>query len=147
MFKWEQLGSLGGSCDHSATAGRHGHSIVTYKNRVYLFGGHNGNHALNDLHAYDLVENIWLDMKTTGTPPSPRYFHSAAIIDNKMYLSFDQILKISNYPENLFLTLDILLSFFLSSFLLLRLLLYDFKGISLEEQGYWRPLATCMYLI
>lgn len=60
--------------------------MVNYKTKIYVFGGHNGNTALNDLHVFDIAKGIWLDARTSGVPPSPRFFHSATVIGGKMYI-------------------------------------------------------------
>jgi hypothetical protein len=44
--------------------------------------------ATNELHIYDLLKNSWLDVSTSGTPPSPRFSHSATIINGKLYLNY-----------------------------------------------------------
>lgn len=60
--------------------------MVNYKTKLILFGGHNGITALNDLQVFDIKRNCWLsEVRTNGIPPSPRFFHSAAVVSGKMY--------------------------------------------------------------
>eukprot|EP00026_Physarum_polycephalum_P007179 Phypoly_transcript_07236.p1 GENE.Phypoly_transcript_07236~~Phypoly_transcript_07236.p1 ORF type:complete len:476 (+),score=58.91 Phypoly_transcript_07236:50-1477(+) len=80
MHSWDLLVTNG------CPIGRHGHTMVSYKNKLYMFGGHNGITATNELHIYDLVKNMWVEGSTSGTAPSPRFSHSAAIVNGKLYI-------------------------------------------------------------
>jgi hypothetical protein len=81
MHSWDLIAPNG--CFPS---GRHGHTMVSHKNKLYMFGGHNGMTTTNELHVYDLVKNSWVEVDTSGIPPSPRFSHSAAVVNGKMYL-------------------------------------------------------------
>ena len=41
---------------------------------------------LNDLLRFDIKENSWGRVVTTGTPPAPRYHHSAVVYANSMFV-------------------------------------------------------------
>jgi N-acetylneuraminic acid mutarotase len=104
--------------------GRHwGHSLslLTINNRPHLvlFGGNDGSKYLNNLQLYDTVDNKWVEFAVKGSPASPRWLHSASIVNNRLfffggsagtghYLSDVHILSIENdtiqfqRPENLF---------------------------------------------
>lgn len=69
----------------TAPQGRYGHTVVNYKNKLYLFGGHDGSTATNDLYIYDVEKNTWEEASTSGVAPSPRLSHSAAVIHDTMY--------------------------------------------------------------
>ena len=46
-------------------------------NRVIVFGGRTGSTYLNDLWAFDLDSNSWVELVAQGTPPTPRRGHNA----------------------------------------------------------------------
>jgi len=41
---------------------------------------------LNDLLRFDIKDNSWGRVVTTGTPPAPRYHHSAVVYANSMFV-------------------------------------------------------------
>ena len=53
--------------------------MVAYKDAIYVFGGDNGKWMLNDLLRFDVKEKSWGRAFSTGTPPAPRYHHSAVV--------------------------------------------------------------------
>lgn len=84
------------------------HSIVVYKNRLWLYGGYGDNtNPLSDMHVYDFKDNFWVkeeyfDEKIESDdgivqniaavfkgkkklcPPPKRYFHVSLVYKNKM---------------------------------------------------------------
>jgi hypothetical protein len=52
---------------------------VAYEDAIYVFGGDNGKSMLNDLLRFDVKEMSWGRAFVTGTPPAPRYHHSAVV--------------------------------------------------------------------
>jgi hypothetical protein len=76
---WHQLTPTG-----TAPAGRAFHSAIydPIFDRMIVFGGYSGA-ALGDLWELDLggVTPAWQAVATTGTPPTPRYWHSAVFND------------------------------------------------------------------
>ncbi|XP_051835614.1 rab9 effector protein with kelch motifs isoform X2 [Antechinus flavipes] len=55
--------------------------------RIWVFGGADQSGNRNCLQALDLETRIWSTPNVTGTPPSPRTFHTAsAIIGNQLYV-------------------------------------------------------------
>ena len=46
-------------------------------NRVIVFGGRSSSTYLNDLWAFDLTTNSWVEIVAQGTPPTPRRGHNA----------------------------------------------------------------------
>jgi len=65
-------------------APRSKHTIVTFNNGIYVFGGDNGLSMLNDLLRFDVKEKSWCRAFATGTPPAPRYHHSAVVHESSM---------------------------------------------------------------
>eukprot|EP00029_Vermamoeba_vermiformis_P009501 TRINITY_DN4754_c0_g1_i1.p1 TRINITY_DN4754_c0_g1~~TRINITY_DN4754_c0_g1_i1.p1 ORF type:complete len:850 (+),score=215.22 TRINITY_DN4754_c0_g1_i1:79-2628(+) len=85
---------------------RVGHSANAVGRQIFFFGGHfeadrlapnsaslltNGN--FNDVHILDLDRNEWLKPSVSGNVPTPRSWHSAVTINNRLYIfggtSFD----------------------------------------------------------
>ncbi|TVY42870.1 Tip elongation aberrant protein [Lachnellula subtilissima] len=65
---------------------RTNHSIVTYNEKLYLFGGTNGYQWFNDVWCYDPQTNTWSSLDCIGYIPAPREGHAAAIVDDVMYI-------------------------------------------------------------
>lgn len=59
---------------------------MAYKDAIYVFGGDNGSRMLNDLLRFDVKEKSWGRAFATGTPPAPRYHHSAVVHDASMFV-------------------------------------------------------------
>ena len=72
-------------CDKFVGAPRSKHTVVTYKDAVYVFGGDNGNQMLNDLLRFDVKEKSWTNINKTGAP-SPRYHHSSVVFNSSMFV-------------------------------------------------------------
>ncbi|MED6138233.1 hypothetical protein PIB30_119064 [Stylosanthes scabra] len=68
---------------------RSGHTVVRASCALILFGGEDTKRRkLNDLHMFDLKTLTWLPLHCTGTAPSPRFNHVAALHDGKFLLVF-----------------------------------------------------------
>ncbi|XP_070007315.1 uncharacterized protein LOC107779805 [Nicotiana tabacum] len=68
---------------------RSGHSVLRASSVLILFGGEDAKRRkLNDLHMFDLKSLTWLPLHCTGTGPSPRSNHVAALYDDKLLLIF-----------------------------------------------------------
>lgn len=65
---------------------RTNHSVVTYNEQLYLFGGTNGFQWFNDVWCYDPVTNSWSNLDCIGYIPAPREGHAAALVDDVMYI-------------------------------------------------------------
>ncbi|KAI2639372.1 hypothetical protein GGS21DRAFT_538111 [Xylaria nigripes] len=65
---------------------RTNHSMITFNDKMYLFGGTNGFQWFNDVWCYDPPTNKWTQLDCIGYIPSPREGHSAALIDDVMYI-------------------------------------------------------------
>ncbi|KAI0405954.1 hypothetical protein F4802DRAFT_125898 [Xylaria palmicola] len=65
---------------------RTNHSMITYNDKMYLFGGTSGKLWFNDVWCYDPPANTWAQLDCIGYIPSPREGHSVALIDDVMYI-------------------------------------------------------------
>lgn len=65
---------------------RAGHSAVVYKDRLYIFGGTDGQFHYNDTWCWDFATMTWSELKCVGYIPMPREGHSACMIDDIMYI-------------------------------------------------------------
>ncbi|KAI1818622.1 hypothetical protein GGS20DRAFT_594587 [Poronia punctata] len=65
---------------------RTNHSVVSFNDKMYLFGGTNGFQWFNDVWCYDPPANKWTQLDCIGYIPSPREGHSAALVDDVMYI-------------------------------------------------------------
>jgi hypothetical protein len=54
------------------------HSAVVYKGCMYVMGGF-GDTFYNDLWRFNFKTKVWTQIKTNGTIPPPRHFHSASV--------------------------------------------------------------------
>ncbi|XP_043239631.1 leucine-zipper-like transcriptional regulator 1 [Amphibalanus amphitrite] len=62
------------------------HTVVAYKDGIYVFGGDNGRTMLNDLLRFDVKEKSWAKCAFNGTPPARRYHHSAVLYGSSMII-------------------------------------------------------------
>ncbi|XP_039127045.1 acyl-CoA-binding domain-containing protein 6 [Dioscorea cayenensis subsp. rotundata] len=70
-------------------AARSGHTVIRAGPVLILFGGEDSKgRKLNDLHMFDLKSLTWLPLHYTGTGPSPRSNHAAALYDDRILLVF-----------------------------------------------------------
>lgn len=82
VHKWKRMPE----CDEFVGARRSKHTVVAYKEAIYVFGGDNGNSMLNDLLRFDVKEKSWGRAFSTGCPPAPRYHHSAVVHGTSMFV-------------------------------------------------------------
>lgn len=82
VHRWQRMPE----CDEFVGARRSKHTVVAYNDSLYVFGGDNGKNMLNDLLRFDVTEKSWGRAFTTGTPPAPRYHHSAAVHESSMFV-------------------------------------------------------------
>ncbi|KLJ08055.1 hypothetical protein EMPG_16495 [Blastomyces silverae] len=87
--KWEFLirnSHDGGPPPGKIPPARTNHSIVSYNDKLYLFGGTNGIEWFNDVWCYDLRTNLWTQLDYVGFVPAAREGHAAALINDVMYI-------------------------------------------------------------
>lgn len=65
---------------------RTNHTIITYNDKLYLFGGTNGYIWFNDVWCYDPDTNSWSELPCIGYIPASREGHAAALVDDVMYI-------------------------------------------------------------
>eukprot|EP00794_Sanderia_malayensis_P013893 gene13893-15341_t len=82
VHHWIQLPE----CDEFVGSRRSKHTLVAWGDALYAFGGDNGKRMLNDLLRFDVKDCSWGRVVTTGTPPAPRYHHSAVVFANSMFV-------------------------------------------------------------
>lgn len=73
-------------CDEFVGARRSKHTVVAYKEAVYVFGGDNGKNMLNDLLRFGVKDKSWGRAFATGLAPAPRYHHSAVVHEGSMFV-------------------------------------------------------------
>ncbi|XP_076107039.1 leucine-zipper-like transcriptional regulator 1 [Mytilus galloprovincialis] len=73
-------------CDEFVGARRSKHTVVAYKDAIYVFGGDNGHTMLNDLLIFNIKDKSWGRAFTTGSPPAQRYHHSAVVHEGSMFV-------------------------------------------------------------
>ncbi|KAI0673369.1 hypothetical protein C8Q78DRAFT_1016922 [Trametes maxima] len=65
---------------------RTSHICVTYGEKIILFGGTDCQYHYNDTWAFDTTTNTWSELNCIGFIPSPREGHSAAMVDDVVYV-------------------------------------------------------------
>ncbi|KAF2724736.1 hypothetical protein K431DRAFT_217301 [Polychaeton citri CBS 116435] len=87
--RWEILirNSIDGGPPHGQIPpARTNHTIVSWGDRLYLFGGTDGVHWFNDVWSYSPVSNSWQQLECIGYIPTPREGHAAALVGDVMYI-------------------------------------------------------------
>ncbi|KAL1697536.1 hypothetical protein GGG16DRAFT_107453 [Schizophyllum commune] len=65
---------------------RTGHICITHGEKLYIFGGTDGQYHYNDTWSYDTTTRQWSELTCIGFIPSPREGHSAAVVDDVIYV-------------------------------------------------------------
>lgn len=65
---------------------RTNHTVITFEDRLYLFGGTDGKEWYTDTWCFDPRENSWSQLDCAGYIPSPCEGHSATIVGDIMYI-------------------------------------------------------------
>ena len=70
VHRWRKMPA----CDEFVGARRSKHTVIAYKDAVYVFGGDNGKSMLNDLLRFDVKEKSWgrAFSRPQDVPPAPR---------------------------------------------------------------------------
>ncbi|EME87039.1 uncharacterized protein MYCFIDRAFT_104319, partial [Pseudocercospora fijiensis CIRAD86] len=87
--RWEILiqNTIDGGPPHGQIPpARTNHTIITWQDRLYLFGGTDGIHWYNDVWSYSPASNSWVQLDCIGYIPSPREGHAAALVGDVMYI-------------------------------------------------------------
>ena len=72
--------------DSSSPPKRTGHTIITFGDNIYVFGGTDGQYHYNDTWQYDTNSQTWTELSCIGYIPVPREGHSATLVDDVMYV-------------------------------------------------------------
>jgi hypothetical protein len=65
---------------------RTGHTLVTYKDNFYIFGGTDGQYHYNDTWEYNTQTGQWSELLCSGFIPVAREGHAATVVDDVMYV-------------------------------------------------------------
>ncbi|KAI0172510.1 hypothetical protein GGR52DRAFT_410066 [Hypoxylon sp. FL1284] len=87
--RWEILtenSEATGALQGKVPPARTNHSMVTYNDKMYLFGGTNGFQWFNDVWCYDPGVSKWSLLDCIGFIPVPREGHAASLVDDVMYV-------------------------------------------------------------
>lgn len=87
--RWEILiqNTIDGGPPHGQIPpARTNHTMVTWGDKLYLFGGTDGVHWFNDVWSYSPHTNAWTQLECIGYIPSPREGHAAALVGDVMYI-------------------------------------------------------------
>ncbi|KAI9781359.1 MAG: Negative regulator of mitotic exit [Peltula sp. TS41687] len=87
--QWEFLipnSADGGPPPGQIPLARTNHTMVTYADKLFLFGGTDGTQWFNDVWTYDPRTNKWTQLDSIGHIPLPREGHAAALVDDVMYI-------------------------------------------------------------
>ncbi|CAG8887884.1 unnamed protein product [Penicillium egyptiacum] len=87
--KWEVLISNsheGGPPPGQIPPARTNHTIVSFNEKLFLFGGTNGVQWFNDVWSYDHITNSWTEIDCVGFIPAPREGHASALVNDVMYV-------------------------------------------------------------
>ncbi|CAK7231952.1 Negative regulator of mitotic exit [Sporothrix bragantina] len=87
--RWEILipnSDNGGPPQGKIPPARTNHTVVSYNDKMYLFGGTNGFQWFNDVWCYDPATNSWAQQDCIGYIPVEREGHAAALVDDVMYI-------------------------------------------------------------
>ncbi|KTW32927.1 hypothetical protein PNEG_04264 [Pneumocystis murina B123] len=79
--KWELITPV-----TSLPPARTNHIMITYQEKLYLFGGTNGTQWFNDVWVFDYKNLSWKEIACNGCIPQPREGHSAALVDDIIYI-------------------------------------------------------------
>lgn len=65
---------------------RRAHTASLWGNKLVIFGGGDGGHALNDVHTLDLAQDPpqWKQLDPTGTRPPQRGYHTTTLVKDKL---------------------------------------------------------------
>jgi hypothetical protein len=87
--KWEVLianSHEGGPPQGQIPPARTNHTIVSFNEKLFLFGGTNGVQWFNDVWSYDHIANSWTEIDCVGFIPTPREGHASALVNDVMYV-------------------------------------------------------------
>jgi hypothetical protein len=72
--------------ENSGPPASYGATINFYKDKLYVFGGTNGNVFYNHIYEYDLKTEKWSQKHTIGKIPTARYRHNSFIVNDDLHI-------------------------------------------------------------
>ncbi|KAF8715206.1 kinase-like protein, partial [Rhizoctonia solani] len=81
--RWERINI---KQDSYIPTGRHGHGMLSYNNKIYVFGGYTEDNYFNDTWCFDMTTRIWAELKCAGPVPCPRAEHGAILVGDTIYI-------------------------------------------------------------
>lgn len=92
---------------------RAGHAAVAVGERLFVFGGGDGENYLNDLSCLDTKTMVWQQVTTSGPIPSPRSRHTATCVGmSLLFLYHYYILMIWQATKYLSLEVEAIRTYF-----------------------------------
>eukprot|EP00088_Acartia_fossae_P008534 TRINITY_DN14086_c0_g1_i3.p1 TRINITY_DN14086_c0_g1~~TRINITY_DN14086_c0_g1_i3.p1 ORF type:complete len:430 (-),score=43.45 TRINITY_DN14086_c0_g1_i3:185-1372(-) len=99
-YRWIQIDHLTADCIWPFQ--RYGHTVVAYKEDIYLFGGRNNETSCNKLYRFHTNTLKWSTPKVTGEIPGERDGHSACVIDKYMFVFGGYEDALARYAQEVF---------------------------------------------
>ncbi|VBB88375.1 Conserved hypothetical protein [Yarrowia lipolytica] len=65
---------------------RTNHTVVTYQDKLYMYGGTDGQLWYSDTWCFDPVTNLWTQLNCSGFIPTPSEGHAATVVNDIMYV-------------------------------------------------------------
>ncbi|RWS28739.1 kelch domain-containing protein 3-like protein [Leptotrombidium deliense] len=81
--------------------GRRSHSAFVLNDKLYIFGGYNGDikQHYNDLYCFNPAKNSWSRSNIKGQLPCPRRRHCCCLIDNRIYIFGGTSPRLKNWEK------------------------------------------------
>ncbi|CEP17636.1 hypothetical protein [Parasitella parasitica] len=79
--RWEQI-----NYNNECPEPRSGHVSTIYENKLYIFGGTDGQRLFNDIWSFDLYTQLWLKIEADGYLPTGRESCASAMADDVIYI-------------------------------------------------------------
>jgi len=82
MLYWYELDPSG----QTIPEGRAHHTTVNIGERLFLFGGRQGNTFYNSIYIFDAETSTWSKPAATGIEPPGMFGHTCSLLENKLYI-------------------------------------------------------------
>jgi hypothetical protein len=84
--QWVQIQTSAPTPSRPTPSQRTGHTVITYKDNLYVFGGTDGQYHYNDTWEYNTQTGKWTELSCSGYIPVAREGHAATLVDDVMYV-------------------------------------------------------------
>ena len=81
LLSWQRINFQG-----KTYSARTGHTSVLIASKIFVFGGTDETTRRNDLYAYDMASNLWVQVETQGMVPTPRSGAKGVACGSSFYL-------------------------------------------------------------